>query len=368
MYKQYIDTVARGFLLILILTLVFFIVKFTIGYIYPFIIAFIIAAMLNPSVSYFERKWKFPRIVATISVISLLLLLFFIIMVFLFNEIIQGLLSLLEKLPDYFQSFVKMVEYLANEQIIPLYQNIIALFQSLDPSQQNAIQENLENYLEKLTETGTNMIHTAIGQLPEIVVFFPNSITIFIFILLATFMMTNDWQLLNGKLHQILPKNLLSFVSDLHKGIKKAFSGYLRAQFILILISASMIYIGLVILKVDHALTIAAIAALVDLLPVVGTGIIFVPWILYSFVTGGFSLTIGLSILYMIVIIVRQMIEPKILSASIGVNPLVSLIILFVTIQVWGIAGVILAPLILIFFYVLFQSGIFIKMFKFIKG
>ncbi len=342
--------------------------KFTIIYIYPFIIAFIVAAMLNPSVTYLELKWKIPRTVATIVVISVIFLLFFGIIVFIINEIIQGMFSLLEKLPDYLQSLVKIMETILNEQIIPIYQNIATLFKSLDPSQQTAIQENMENFLENLTNTGTKIIQTAIGQLPEIVGFFPNSITIFIFILLATFMMTKDWHNLSEKLHHVLPQNILAFISDLHKGTKKAFSGYIRAQFILIFVSAVQIYMGLVILKVDHALTIAAIAAIVDLLPVIGTGIIFVPWILYTFITGDFPLTIGLSILYMVVIIVRQMIEPKILSASIGINPLVSLIILFVTIQLWGIAGVVIAPLILISVYVLFQSGIFIKLFHFIKG
>jgi sporulation integral membrane protein YtvI len=255
-----------------------------------------------------------------------------------------------------------------NEHIIPIYQNVATFFKSLDTSQQTAIQENMEEFLQNLANTGTNLIQTAIAQLPEIVSFFPSSITIFIFILLATFMMTKDWHFLTETLHQVLPKNILVFIRDLHKGIKKAFTGYLRAQFILVLISAILIYIGLAILKVEHALTIAAIAALVDLLPVIGTGIIFVPWMLYTFITGNFSLTIGLSLLYMVVIIVRQMIEPKILSASIGIHPLASLIILFVTIQLWGIAGVVIAPIILISVYVLFQSGIFIKLFQFIKG
>lgn len=368
MYKQFIDPIIRIFVLLLIVTIAFFLAKFTIVYVYPFIIAFFIAALLNPSVSYLELNWKIPRTMATIIVICVIFLMFFGIVIFLINEIIQGMSSLLTKLPDYFQSFMKMIEAILNEHIIPIYQKIVTLFKSLDTSQQTAIQENLENFLHKLGNTGTNIIQTSIAQLPEIVGFFPSSITIFIFILLATFMITKDWHYLTEKLQHVLPKNILAFISDLHKGTKKAFTGYLRAQFILIFVSAVLIYIGLVIFKVEHALTIAAIAALVDFLPVIGTGIIFVPWMIYTFITGDFSLTIGLSLLYMVVIVVRQMIEPKILSASIGINPLASLVILFVTIQLWGIAGVVIAPIILISVYVLFQSGIFIKIFQFIKG
>jgi sporulation integral membrane protein YtvI len=368
LYKQFVDPIIRSLFLCLGFFLLFFSIKITIVYIYPFLIAFIIAALLNPTVSFLEQKWKMPRGLATLSVISFIFLLFFGILLLLINEIIQGTAYLLKKLPDYFQIFIKMMEEIFHNHILPSYQKIAAYFQSLDPSHQTTIQDKVEEFLENIADTGTSMIQTAINQLPEIVGFFPNSLTITIFILLATFIITKDWHQLTKKLSENLPDNVLSFIYDIHVGIKKAFSGYLRAQFILIFISAVIIFIGLVFIKVPHALAIAAIAALVDLLPIIGTGIIFVPWIIYTFITGEFSLTISLSILYMVVIITRQVIEPKILSANIGINPLVSLITLFVTIQLWGMIGVIIAPILLILVYVVFQSGILKMMVQFIKG
>jgi sporulation integral membrane protein YtvI len=367
-YKQLFDPMIRGLFLCIITGLVVVFLKFTIGYMYPFLIAFMLAALLNPSVTYLENQWKIPRSLATLTVITSIFILLIGILFLLVNEIIRGTTYLMEKFPNYFHSFMQLMEDIINEHILPLYQSVLSYFRSLDSSHQTTIQENVTEFLENIANTGTNMIQSLIMQLPEFVGIFPNSLTITIFILLATFMMVNDWNNITKKLKELLPNNILNFISDLHIGIKKAFSGYLRAQLILIIISAVIIFIGLAIIGVEHALTIAGIAALVDLLPVIGTGIIFVPWVLYTFLTGDYSLTIGLSILYMTVIIIRQIIEPKVLSASIGINPLVSLIILFVTIQLWGLAGVLLAPIILISIYVILQSGIFMKMVQFIKG
>lgn len=340
----------------------------TIGYIYPFLIAFVIALFLNPLVSYIEKNWKIPRVLATLAVIITIFVFFVSVVIVIINEVIQGAFYFMDKLPTYFDSFIQLMENMINEHIIPLYQTIATLFNSLDQSQQTTIQENIVRFLENLTNTVTNSLNSIIFQLPEVVSKFPDSITTLIFIVLATFMIVNDWHNITSLLKKILPEHLLSFVYDIQKGIKKAFTGYLRAQFILIFISASIIFIGLVVIGSKHALTIAAIAALVDLLPVIGTGVIFVPWIIYNFLTGDYSNTIPLSILYMTVIVIRQIIEPKILSASIGINPLVSLIILFVTIQIWGFAGVLFAPIIMITIYVLYQSGIFIKLIQFVKG
>lgn len=368
LYKQLLDPILRGAFLLTLLFVTFFSIKMTIGYIYPFLIAFIIAAFLSPLVSYIETKWKLPRTIATLTVIITIFLFFIGIVVVIVNEVIQGTIYLMEKLPVYFHSFIELMETMINDHILPLYQTIASYFESLDETQQTAIQENLVNFLENLANSGTIFFQSILIQIPEVVSKFPGSLTIFIFIVLATFMIVNDWHNITNLLTRLLPTNILSFIYDLQKGIKKAFTGYLRAQFILIFISALIIYIGLLIIGSEHALTIAAIAALVDLLPVIGTGVIFVPWIIYAFLTGDYSNTIPLSILYMTVIITRQFIEPKILSASIGINPLVSLIILFVTIQIWGFGGVLFAPIILITIYVLYQSGIFIKMVQFIKG
>ncbi|MEN2765585.1 sporulation integral membrane protein YtvI [Ornithinibacillus xuwenensis] len=368
MYKQLLEQLLRGGLVVLICITLYFLARFSIGYIYPFLIAFFIAALLNPTVTYIENHLNFPRTLATLTVIISIFLTFIGLLILMITEIIQGTSYITERLPKYLHSFTEISERILAEHVLPFYQKVASFFKSLDPSHQSTIQENIMQFLENIANTITQLIQSALLEIPTIVGFLPDSLTLLIFIILATFIITNDWYNLTEKLKVFLPQNILVFIYDFQKGIKKAFSGYLKAQLILILISATIIFVGLLILGIKHALTIAVLAALVDLLPFIGTGLLFIPWIMYSFITADFTMTIGVSVLYMTVIVVRQMIEPKIISASIGVNPLMSLIILFVALQLWGIIGVLLAPFILITLFVLYESRVFIKLVNFIKG
>ncbi|MEM5598483.1 AI-2E family transporter [Niallia circulans] len=124
--------------------------------------------------------------------------------------------------------------------------------------------------------------------------------------------------------------------------------GFLKAQLTLVSITTVIILIGLLILRVDYAITIALLTGIVDIIPYLGTGLIFVPWIIYEIITGQIVLAIGLSVLYIIVLVQRQIMEPKILSSNIGLDPLATLIALFVGFKLFGFIGLIVGPVSLV--------------------
>src|SRR5699024_9675992 len=142
--------------------------------------------------------------------------------------------------------------------------------------------------------------------IPDLLTWLPGSATVVMFIIIATVLMTNDWNRLKSGAKSIISPYVHSYLLEIHFHFKKALTGFMKAQFILIFITMLIIFAGLSLLKVDHAVTIALLAALVDLFPYIGTGIIFIPWAVYLFITGNYSLTIGLTLLYMFIIIVRQ--------------------------------------------------------------
>src|SRR5699024_1700505 len=119
------------------------------------------------------------------------------------------------------------------------------------------------------------------------------------------------------------------------------------------------VFIGLWIFQVEHLFTLTLIVFFVDFIPYVGIGAVFIPWIIYNFFIEQHLLTMRLSILYIIVIIVLQVIEPKILASSIGLHPLIALIILFIGIQSLAIIGIFITPLILILISAIYHAGIF---------
>lgn len=129
-----------------------------------------------------------------------------------------------------------------------------------------------------------------------------------------------------------------------------------------------MVFIGLTIMRVDHALTIALIIWIVDFMPYIGAILIMGPWAIYSFSTGNIYLGVGLSILYGLIVLQRQLIKPKILSSNIGISPLLTLLTMYVGFKLIGVIGIVLGPLTFIILKILHEIGLFRFVWNFIIG
>ncbi|MEC5421956.1 sporulation integral membrane protein YtvI [Virgibacillus sp. C22-A2] len=368
MYKQLSYQVLRMFIVILIIISCFFFIKYAFIYLYPIFFAIILSFFLNPFVSFLEMKLKFPRPLATIAVIATILVFIIGVLFFIVTEIVQGTEYLAEKVPVHFHTFTALVDVFINNQVLPLYHKLTSLFHTLDSSQQLAISENIRQLINQISTSGAALFQGFLLNIPNVLSVLPNSFTIFIFILLATFFITNDWISLKHSLNKFVPEVINQSIKHIIEQLKKALYGFVKAQLILISITAALLLTGLLILNIEHALTIALLAAAIDLLPYIGTGFIFLPWITYLFFTGHYSMTISLTVLYMVVVVTRQVLEPKILSSSIGINPLAALVTLFLSIQIWGLPGLLVAPILLIFLNALYRAGIFRRVLLFIRG
>jgi len=102
--------------------------------------------------------------------------------------------------------------------------------------------------------------------------------------------------------------------------------------------------VGLSLLSVDRAITIAALIAVIDILPVLGTGGVVVPWIIVELIKGNIPFAVGLVVLYLVIIIVRNILEPKLVGNQIGLHPLVMLMCMYVGLKIFGIIGIFVLP------------------------
>ena len=126
--------------------------------------------------------------------------------------------------------------------------------------------------------------------------------------------------------------------------------------------------IGLLILNIPYAITIALLIGLVDLPPYLGVGAVLVPWFLYLFFTGNTKLGLGLLIIYGVIVVVRQLLEPNLLSSNVGLDPLLTLIALFVGLKLFGFLGIIIGPVTVVVILALHRAQVFRDIWMFIKG
>jgi sporulation integral membrane protein YtvI len=351
-------------IVLLLLVSSFYLSKVT----YPFLIGLIIAFLMNPLVNFFEKKARMPRVLSVLVTLIIIFAIFAGLVTLLIAEIVAGANYLATVVPDHLDTLINYIEQLFAGQILPLYHQLTNLFQNLDAGQQGTIMENIQNVGKKFGTTVGSFIQNFFGNIPNVLSWFPNAATVLIFSLLATFFISKDWYKFSAMAGKFLPNRAKSSGKTVFVDLKRALFGFLKAQATLISITTVIILIGLLILRVDYAITIALIAGIVDIIPYLGTGSIFVPWIIYEVITGETGLAIGLGVIYIIVLVQRQVMEPKILSSNIGLDPLATLIALFVGFKLIGFLGLIAGPVTLVIITTLDRANVFRDVWTFIKG
>lgn len=335
---------------------------------YPFLIGLILAFMINPLVNFFEKKSRMPRPLAVFTSIIILFAVFAGLVTLLIAEIVTGANYLANVVPKHLDTLIAYIEKFMASQIIPVYNKIAGAFNKLDAGQQDTIMVNIQNVGKRIGATAGAFIQNFFRNIPTIIAWFPNAATIIIFSMLATFFISKDWYRLSAKGSRLLPKRAVASGRTVFIDLKKALFGFIKAQLTLISITTVIILIGLLILRVDYAVTIALVCGIVDIIPYLGTGAVFVPWIIYEVIGGDMGLAIGLGVLYIIVLVQRQIMEPKILSSSIGLDPLATLIALFVGFKTLGFLGLIVGPVTLVVISTLHRANVFRDVWLFIKG
>ncbi|MGM0903397.1 MAG: sporulation integral membrane protein YtvI [Bacillota bacterium] len=364
----YVNRTLR-FLLVAVL-IIFFLASFyyVARITYPFIIGFLIAFSINPIVNFFEKKARLPRGFAVFVSLLLIFSVFAGLITLLVVEIVAGAEYLSKVVPTHVQTLITYIEVFFAAQVIPLYNQLSGLFMNLETGQQDTILENIQNVGTQVGTTLGNFIQGFFENIPTILGWFPSAATVIIFSLLGTFFISKDWYRLSKIGNRLLPGKAKTSGKTVFVDLKKALFGFITAQATLVSLTTVTILIGLLILKVDYAITIALVTGLVDIVPYLGTGAIFVPWIIFEAVSGEMHLAIGLGVLYLVVLVQRQLMEPKILSSNIGIDPLATLIALFVGYKLIGFIGLIVGPVVLVIINTLHRANVFHDLWAFIKG
>ncbi len=144
---------------------------------------------------------------------------------------------------------------------------------------------------------------------------------------------------------RLLPERFLCRARLLRRELRRTLGRWLRAQGILLSITFALLAAAFLLLRVDYALLLALVTAVIDALPVLGTGTVLLPWALWLFLTGNIPLGVGLVLTYAAVTVIHQSIQAKLLGDQLGLHPLLMLAAIWLGFRVWGVAGMLLFPL-----------------------
>ena len=360
--------IGRAGTIILSFIFLFFIVKYTFIYVYPFFIALMIAVILNPLVTYLETSWKWKRTMATLFIMCSFFIILFTVSFFIVKHLLRESVTLVETLPEKINQLKQFFAHIGQTLLLPIYEKIQSNIPSLPRVDQLSILLYIETFIDDLGQSSLSLLSTFVGTASDVLSSITHMLTIFVFIVIASFIMTKDFEKLTSIVQSFIPKKALTKLGQIKQLLKKSVFGLMKAQIFITFISTTIVFIGFIIFQVNNMFMTTLIIFFIDFIPYVGIGAVFIPWILYNFFTGKFVFTVQLSLLYIIVIIVRQVVEPKILASSIGIHPLVTLFILFVGIQSLGIIGVFLTPVVFVLFSAVYHARIFHILWEYVKN
>lgn len=355
------------FIILLLCITGYFLITYTFSIILPIGLAIMIAVLMEPGVKFLVNKLKFPRAFASIAVLCTILVFLIGALIIIITEIYDGIAYLAEILPKQVQTLGVILEHYFHSIILPFYETVLSLFDRLEALNQPFIQENISSLFSYFSELAAVFFQSILFSIPSVLATIPESFSVILFIFLASLLLSADFPRIKHLFNKKIPARINEKLFKVIYYLKKSTTGFMKAQFILVAISFHLILLGLFILKIEHALTIALLMIVIDLIPYIGTGLLFIPWIFYSFLIGNYPLTIGLAIIYAAVILIRQLIEPKILSMNMDIHPLAWLFAVFIGFKIWGLVGLLLAPFIIVILKSLEYAGIFRWLIRYIN-
>lgn len=316
------------------------------GFFLPFVIGWIIAWIANPLVCWLERHLKiYKKLGSAITIIAVLAGVIGLVYLAV-SKIVREVINLISDIPQLYHDIEAGFDNIANS-----FQGIAKLLPQGLIDGWNNIAVNFEaaigDWIGTLSEPTVEVAGNVAKSIPSIM------IGVIITILAAYFFIADRDNIIAWA-KKVAPRPIQERMAMVTSYFKNAVGGYFKAQFQIMLVLSSILLIGFMILDINYAIILAIIIAFLDFLPFFGTAITLLPWAAYKLLGGDLKTAIGLVILYALTQLIRQVIQPKLVSNEIGLKPLPTLILLYVGYKlgsVWGMIIAIPAGMILINMY-----------------
>lgn len=308
------------------------VVKWGLPMLSPFVLGFIVAYILRWPTRYLTRRFHLPHKPVALGLVLLFYSTIGLLLVFLAIRIFAGAQALVEMIPSLYTIHIVPVI----EEVFAITENIIY---EMDETLFDLIQGYGSQFLESLTSFVTSLSGKAVTAASNLVVSIPDLFIRLVLMIISTCFIAADYDLLRGFcIRQMGAKSAELFVK-----VREYLVGTLFVCIASYVIIATLTFfelsIGLSFLKLNNPILVAFLIAIFDILPVVGTGGIVIPWAIICLIRGETTTGLGLLVLYVIITVIRNIVEPKFVGGQLGLHPVVTLTSMFAGVQLFGFLG-----------------------------
>ena len=306
----------------------------------PLLVAWIIVAILHRLIGHLSIKLKVNRKIIAVIILVLTYVVAILILFFIGTKLFGAIKDIFVNFPIIYTQDIE--PYLVN-----IFNNIQKDLADLDPGLVATVGEFSSSLLSTLAGGVSSVSVWVVGLVSNFAKSLPGTFIRVLVSIIASIFMAIEYQEINEFISRQFSKKVRVIALDIKTYIINILWGYVKSYSIILLVTFTELAIGFTIFGMGNSILIALIIAVFDILPILGTGTVMIPWIIVTLIQQNYVFAIQLSVIYVIVTIVRNIIEPKIVGAQVGLPPLIILISVFVGAQLFGVLGLFGLPMLL---------------------
>lgn len=317
----------------------------------PFVIGWIIAAIAAPLVNWLEKRLRIVKKLASALIVILVLAVIVFVIYF-------GISRIVAEIADLIRNFPAMYAQL-EEGLRQIGDTLSGVFDRLPSGIRNGwntMVENLDQYMGDLVSGISEPTMTAAGNFAKSV---PNYLISFIVAVMSAYFFIGQREELLLWMKKNAPDAITKRMTLVMDNLRYAVGGYFKAQFKIMGVVFLILLVGLAFLQARYFVLVAFLISFLDFLPFFGTGTAMIPWAVYEFFMGDYRTTVALVVIYVITQVVRQLLQPKLVGDSVGLNPLLTLFLLYIGYRFSGVLGMIIAVPVGMVLINMYQAGAF---------
>ena len=337
-------------------------IKYCLGVLAPFIIAFILAYALQRPIKWAKKKLRLK----SHGIISFLLVLLVVCIVF--GALSIAVLVLFNELKS-FASYLTTQFSSIDELIVTLENYAMGVIVRLPESVRGTIGDYVTNAFDSLgkgqSELDLSMLSAPLSGAWSVVKSLPSTILSVVVAVVSCFFMTSDYDKVKELVLGFFSDGKRKSIVKTKRTATKAIAKLLKAYVTIMAITFAEMFLGLFLLKLigvydgSYIAIISFVTCIIDIIPVLGTGTVLIPWAVYNLIFGNFGMGVGLLVIYAVITVIRQIVEPKLVANEAGLPAIVTIMAMFIGVRIFGAFGIILLPFTVIILKLLYDEGVF---------
>ncbi len=324
----------------IILAVAFVLIKFALPLLMPFVIAFVIAYCLKRPIRFVSAKSRLPRKLTAVLMVILFFGIIGTLLTILIIRLFSAMATLVENLPWMFRDYI--VPFLNG-----IFTDLEAWILRLDPQLVDTLQYLGERVIESLGQLVSSLSLGSMEFLSDLASSLPMMFIKILLLVISTFFIAMDYDRLTVFLVRQMNQKTRNVFLQVKQYIVGTLFVCIRSYALIMSITFVELSIGFTVIGIRHAPLIALGIAIFDILPVLGTGGILIPWAVISALQGNIPRAVQLVVIYLVITVIRNILEPKIVGGQLGLHPVVTLASMFVGSQLLGVVGLFGFPILL---------------------